>query len=194
MTQETWKPAPGYEQWLEVSDQGNVRTLDYLAPSAREGQPSQLRRGALLKPDLTTNTGYPRIALKRQGKTYRINVHRLVALAFVNGHFPDATVDHIDGVRTNNDARNLRWLSRSENTKAQNADGRGVGKGERHPSAKLTDEQTRQLFMWRGFGYSFEEIGKMYGVSGSLVHKIITGKRRAHATPAARSADSNTCA
>lgn len=175
---EIWKTVKIADIEVEVSNLGNVRTSDYLAPSKREKQPTQLRKGGLIKPDM--NAHYPRVKLKRGGKTYRAYVHRLVALAFVDGHFEGATVDHIDGCRTNNVATNLRWLDRAENTRVQNADGRGVGRGEKHPLAKLKDADIPKLFELRKDGLSYAKIGREFGVHGGTVEHIIKGKIRNH--------------
>lgn len=43
-------------------------------------------------------------------------VHRLVALAYVDGRTAERNeVDHIDGDRHNNRAENLRWVTHQEN-------------------------------------------------------------------------------
>ncbi len=178
---EIWKLTEGIES-LEVSNLGGVRTLDYLAPSKRALQPTQLRRGRVLIPDVGHN-GYYRITIKRRGKVHRLYVHRLVAIAFAGGFFDKATVDHIDGNRLNNRADNLRWVSRAENTRLQNEAGRGVGKGEQHPSAKLKDTDIPLIFALRETGLSYDKIGVRFAVSGSLVHKVIQGKRRVHFRP-----------
>ncbi len=46
-----------------------------------------------------------------------ISAHRLVALAFVDGYFEGAEVDHIEPYRIskNNNYTNLRWVTRKEN-------------------------------------------------------------------------------
>lgn len=187
-----WHAAKNYEGTLEVTRDGRVRTLDYLAPSKREKQSAQLRKGVELLPDM--GASYPRITLKRNGVTKRIYVHRLVAETFVTGYFEGATVDHIDGCRANNDAANLRWLSRADNTRAQNADGRGVPKGERHPSAKLKNADVSKIKEFRDKGLSLAQVGAKLGVSGSLIHKIERGLRRCHDQAPLVNAASNTAA
>ena len=122
--------------------------------------------------------GYMRITIRIDGKISKLRVHRLVAKAFVAGEFEGATVDHIDGNRLNNAPSNLEWVTLSENTKRQNACGRGSPKGERHPGAKLKDSDIPRLFAMRAEGKTLDAIGKEFGVSGSLVHKITSGIRR----------------
>lgn len=156
---------------------GRVRTVDRLAASAREGQPTQLRKGAVLRPYLNRR-GYPVVATKRSGIRKKQFVHVLVAHAFVPGWFEGATVDHLDGVKTNNLPTNLEWVTKAENTRRQNAAGRGVPKGELHPGARLANADVSKVFELRQAGLSFSEIGEALGVSMSLAHKIFTGKRR----------------
>jgi hypothetical protein len=110
-----------------------------------------------------------------EGKRRPVEVHRLVARAFVPGYFEGATVDHLDGDKTNNAASNLEWVTRSENTRRQHRDGRGAGKGDAHPNAKLRAKDIPEIFKLRREGWTFKQIGQKYGVSLSLIHKIISG-------------------
>ncbi|MNK85165.1 hypothetical protein D3C87_1050380 [compost metagenome] len=124
--------------------------------------------------------GYSSVDIVYSGKRHRFLAHRLVASAFVPGHFECATVDHIDGDRLNNRAINLQWVSRQENTRLQNVAGRGAPKGEQHPGAKLKDSDVPLIISLRRSGMTLEAIGCRFGVSGSLVHKITTGQKRAY--------------
>lgn len=174
---ENWVPVAGWEGWLEVSTLARVRTLQREAPSAREHQIKQLRPAKVLSPWLN-HSGYLTVSTLRDGKRTKQFVHSLVAKAFVPGWFDGATVDHRDGNKTNNLPENLEWVTRQENSRRQNADGRGVGRGEKHPSAKLADAEIPKLFQMRSDGLSLNKIGRHFGVSDSLVHKITTGLRR----------------
>ena len=60
------------------------------------------------------NKGYPTVTLPN---CKRVRIHRLVALAFVDGYEPELTVDHINGDKTDNRAENLQWLSNADNAK-----------------------------------------------------------------------------
>ena len=42
-------------------------------------------------------------------------VHRMVALAFCEGYQEGLCVNHIDAIRTNNNAENLEWVTYKEN-------------------------------------------------------------------------------
>ena len=65
--------------------------------------------------------GYVQVVV--DGKVFA--AHRLVWL-LVHGHWPDADIDHVNGVRSDNRPSNLRACTRTENM--QN---RGVGKNSR---------------------------------------------------------------
>src|SRR5689334_7053571 len=107
---ERWAKVAGYD-WLEVSDHGRVRTLNSIRVSIRNGKLNEQRkRGGVMSPFLL-NTGYLCVAPKIGDSRKKLTVHRLVALAFVPGYFEDATVNHIDGAKTNNLWTNLEWVT-----------------------------------------------------------------------------------
>lgn len=111
-TREIWKPVVGYEDSYEVSDQGNIRSIDRVI--TRNGRPSKLR-GRVLTPVVTSKYGYLKVALGRNNQQF---VHRLVMATFV-GPCEGMDVDHRDGNPSNNRLSNLRYLSHAENMVAQ---------------------------------------------------------------------------
>ena len=98
LMEEIWKDVVGYEGLYQVSNLGNVRKFN----------------GKILKQTINTN-GYMRVSLYKDKKSKFMYVHRLVAMAFIN-QFPNTKdVDHINGVRNDNNINNLRWCTRKEN-------------------------------------------------------------------------------
>lgn len=111
---ELWKPIKGYEGYYEVSNKGRIRSLDRIVITS-EGKKYPYK-GKLIYLNLK-KTGYYNVQLNKdgKGKTYRVN--RLVAEAFVYNPDPESynIVNHIDGVKTNNNAENLEWTNSSGN-------------------------------------------------------------------------------
>ena len=59
--------------------------------------------------------GYTRLLMRKHGKNYVKNVHRLVAEYFIPNPNGYKEVDHIDRNKLNNHITNLRWCTSSTN-------------------------------------------------------------------------------
>ncbi len=70
--------------------------------------------GRVLRP-MTITGGYYMVHLRKDGLTVPCKIHRLVAEAFIGPAPEGLQVNHRDGVKTNNRAENLEWVTRSEN-------------------------------------------------------------------------------
>lgn len=109
---ETWKPVVGWEDYLEVSDHGRVRSLDRITVGI-EGKEYRFK-GKLRNPN-RTKFGYLRMQLRHNGRESRAFVHEIVLEAFVGPRPRGMEACHNDGDRTNNSLNNLRWDDRSGN-------------------------------------------------------------------------------
>lgn len=109
---EEWRPVLGYEGMYEVSDLGRVRSVERRVPY--KGGWRDLP-GKVLRQTLTSGTGYPKVALSRDSSPKTHHVHRLVAIAFVEGMGPGMEVCHRDGNRGDPAALNLKWGTRADN-------------------------------------------------------------------------------
>ena len=101
--EEVWKWVEGYEDSYQVSNLGNVRSLNY--------------RGTGLKRNLVpkeNNCGRLWVAL--QGKPYLI--HRLVARAFIPNIYNLPQINHKDENPKNNVVDNLEWCTGEDNRNA----------------------------------------------------------------------------
>jgi len=105
---EEWRDCVGFEGRYQVSNLGNVRSLDRVLSDGRK------RKGQMMNTRIGTK-GYVKVGLRDGVRQHTFNVHRLVALAFLDGVAEEKVVDHIDGNKTNNKASNLRWVSQTVN-------------------------------------------------------------------------------
>ena len=101
---EIWKDIKGYEGKYQVSNLGNVRSLNW--------RNTGTVRNLYLKPQ---NEGYLLVELANKGKTHTFSVHRLVANHFVSGYREGMVVNHLNEVKTDNRAENLEWCTHREN-------------------------------------------------------------------------------
>lgn len=107
---EIWLPVVGYEGLYEVSNLGNVRSVDrVVSVRNRWGDVSERRYTGKMLTACASGSGHLVVALYRQGVRTTPNVHRLVLAAFV-GPCPDGMeCCHWDDDPTNNRLENLRW-------------------------------------------------------------------------------------
>ena len=76
-----------------------------------------LRLSDLKEMSLTRGNDYYNIRLRdEKHRTHCLNIHRLVAEAYIPNPENKATVNHIDGDKLNNNVDNLEWCTVQENT------------------------------------------------------------------------------
>lgn len=78
-----------------------------------DGEVWSVRSGKFLKQE--KSKGYKRVTLSLKGKKKRFQVHRLVAMYFIENPLNKPCVNHIDGNKENNNLNNLEWCTYSEN-------------------------------------------------------------------------------
>lgn len=126
-----WKSIIEYKNTYEVSDLGEVRSLDRYIST--KGGALKLQKGKTLKPVEVPN-GYLVVMLSFEGKATREYVHRLVARAFKDNPEGKPYVNHLNGIKTDNSEGNLIWCSPKENSSHAISIGLITNGGE-HPRA-----------------------------------------------------------
>lgn len=111
---EGWKDVIGYEGIYQVSDLGNVRSLDRIINYSNGGK--RLLKGRILKPGINS-VGYYIVGLHKNRNQKTNQVHQLVAESFL-GHTPcgyDLVVNHINKNKLDNNLYNLEVITHREN-------------------------------------------------------------------------------
>lgn len=97
---EEWKDIINYEGKYQISNYGNIKSLNY----HRSGEEK------LIKP-LKRKDGYLKVILYKNGKTKNYFVHKLVALMFLENPCNYNYVNHKDEDKKNNCVDNLEFCS-----------------------------------------------------------------------------------
>lgn len=171
---EVWKAVEGYENLYQVSNLGNVKSLD------REVTYSSgvvtLHKGKTLKQD--TARGYKRVTLSENGKTKRFQVHRLVAMHFVENPEDKPHVNHLDGNKANNVVDNLEWCTASENEQHSfKVLGKKALRGDRKKTNKLKEKDISEIRKMYNDGYLQREIAVIFNVSRRHISDVVNYKR-----------------
>lgn len=111
---EIWKDVVGYEGLYQVSNLGNVKSVEREMQNYRGNKFIKVSKpiGKFIN-----KYGYIRVTLYKNGTPRAFTVHRLVATAFIPNPMGLKDINHIDFNKKNNNIENLEWCSRSYNVK-----------------------------------------------------------------------------
>ena len=109
---EIWKDIKGYEGQYQVSNFGNIRSLDRLV--YQQGRMQNYQGGSMNS--FLNNSGYYTIRLSKDNHKKDFLVHRLVAEAFLPNPYNLPCINHKDEDPLNNHVDNLEWCTREYNT------------------------------------------------------------------------------
>ncbi len=155
------------ELWRKISG------WDYDVPNL--GRVRNRMSGQILAPRRHAN-GYCRVNLCNAGLQQDAYIHRLVCEAF-HGSAPlgCTETDHINHCRFDNRAVNLRWISIADNHAR-----RLTARGERCGSAKLTEDQVKEILR-RAILPKFDRVlAAEFGVSRESIRDIRNRKYWRH--------------
>lgn len=165
----SWKDVMEFNGLYEISNTGLVKS-------------NHKRKSKLLK--LVEDTdGYLFVCLRKNNKNHNRRVHRLVAEHFLRSPSNDGQVNHIDGNKKNNSAKNLEWVTPAENTAHAITNGLSSSVGVDNGMAKLSEEQVVVIVnMEKKTELTHEQIAARFNVSQTTVSRIISGESWSHVT------------
>lgn len=141
----TWRPIPGYVGQYEVSNWGEIRSLDRVVERALYGKIiTQRVPGVNLALTPNINTGHLTVNLSKYGACTMVHVHGIVAEVYIGPRPPGMQVCHNDGIPAHNWVWNLRYdtpIGNAADRYKHHTDARGSN----NPRAKYTEEEILQL-------------------------------------------------
>jgi Tol biopolymer transport system component len=177
-TSEVWKDIKNYEGLYQVSNFGNVKSLDRIVN--KPSGVSYIRKGKICKQS-KSNLGYMTIGFTVNNQKINKYVHRLVAEAFITNTSNYPQVNHIDCDKTNNRINNLEWCTNSQNHIHASKNGlnkfhlyRVAYSGEQNTNSLLKKEQVLEIRQkYIPYKYSAKKLSKEYNVSESCITHIL---------------------
>lgn len=106
-----WKPIKDFEEYYEISDSGEIRSLDRYVHFKHK---DRFYKGTI-KRTLINPKGYKFVKLYKNKKQYTFTVHRLVALTFLEKPSYAQCVNHKNGNKLDNRVENLEWCTYAYN-------------------------------------------------------------------------------
>lgn len=170
-----WKDVIGYVGLYQISNYGEVRSLNYIG-----------NRGKILVRSNKTRS------LSKDGIKTFISVGKIVAEHFIPNPENKTIILHKDFNDLNNRVSNLRWATNQEISDYMVAKGRiKTGKdspiygfknlnvtGEKHHNCKLTDIQVLSIRRRYNKGETQVSLAKKFGVSQFNISRIVNNKNR----------------
>jgi hypothetical protein len=127
--------------------------------------------------------GYYTVSVMNNSKKTTKRVHRLIAIAYLPNPENKKTVNHVNGIKTDNRIVNLEWATHSENS--QHSVDIGLSpKGELCYNSKLKESQVLLILADKR---SCRKIALDYNIDAALVSRIKLGKSWKHINTTATS-------
>ena len=170
-----WKPVKGYEDYYEISNLGEIRSVERYVELATH---KYFKKQKTLT-QFNDGRGYKHVKLydgKANPKSF--TVHKLVALTFIENPNNYIEINHIDHNKQNNSVENLEWTSRSENIRhSYLMRDPKTYKGSGNKNSKLTEEQVIQMREEHKTGrFTYKQLAEKYLVGTTLVSYIVKNK------------------
>lgn len=181
ITGEQWKPVTEWNGY-EVSNMGRVRARGRVVK--KSNGMNFFTTGRIKNLRLSSSKKYLCVNLSKDGVFQTMQVHRLVATAFVAGRTSQRKcVNHKDGNGLNNFSDNLEWVTHKENSQhsVEILKRHGGCKGEKNNGAKLTEQQAidaKRMFLLKQADVS--QLARKFGIHEKSMYRLVTGRNWKH--------------
>jgi hypothetical protein len=179
--EEIWKDIIGFEGYYQVSNFGNVKSVDreinYITGKKYFYKSKPIKY-------LTDKDGYYRVDLNKGNKSKRFFIHRLVGIHFIENSNNLPQINHKDGIKINNYDYNLEWCSNLQNIEHSwktGLRGSNIKRGEQTKSAKLKEVDVINIRnLYRNKELNQRELKEKYNVALGTISEIINYKKWKH--------------
>ena len=155
--QEIWKQLENYEGLYEVSNFGNIKSL-----GNNKEKCEKIMKGTIAK-------GYVRVTLRKNNIAKISLVHRLVARQFIPNLEKKEQVNHINGIKSDNNVDNLEWNTAFENMQHASCNNLlNVRKSDNHYAIKLTEDKKVELLSLKN-KFTQRQLANMFNVTQPLI-------------------------
>ena len=171
---ESIKDIEGYEKLYAITSFGRVWSYP-------KQHGTRFWNGRWMKLRVESN-GYQRVQLSKKNLRIKYSIHRLVAKAFITNPLGKDQVNHINGVKTDNNVENLEWMNASEQMIHAIDNGlKVIHRGEEVRNSKLTKKDIIYIRKRYSFGgITMQILADKFNVHVPQISRIINRKRWAH--------------
>ena len=127
-----------------------------------------------------TTAGYLQVRVMYDNKRVNASAHRLVYIHFHGQISQGMTINHKNGIKSDNSPLNLEQMTDSQqviHAREVLMVGRLDQDGEKNAMAKLTQQQVKEIRQRRISGEPLKSIAKDFGVGFKAISKIARGHR-----------------
>ena len=172
MEEENWKDIGGYEGYYMVSNKGRIKSISRTI-TTKNGLRRKIKQSIRVP---VKAHGYHCITFSKNNKWKKFQIHRLVALTFIENLHNKSCVNHINGVKTDNRVENLEWVTHSENERHSYDVLGKVSPSKEHVSKKVYQYDVNGKFIKEYL--SATECALFFNVSPSCIGQDCKNKNR----------------
>lgn len=171
MSQEVWRDIIGYGGVYQISNMGQIKSY-------------QISKTGKIRVPALDKDGYKYLVFNSANHEQKtVRVHRLVATTFIQNPLNLPQVNHKNGIKQDNRAENLEWVTASQNAKHAYSIGLKSQAGIKNACSKLTNSDVLEIYKtaWEERD-PYWKIAQNFNIHRDQVGKIKYGITWAHIT------------